>query len=177
MVNFSVVTEGQQVASLVRENAEVMQKVRDAFERKEFELETGRFQLFKPSKKEPVYRLTNTLQVTTNRVAEAGKIIDRAIKAGANGVDQLQFQLKDPSIFRDEAITLATKKAMQDGQTLAKAAGQSVSKILYLSLDGADPTPFQMRGSPVLMMSQTPIEPGQVDIRATVNLIYELGSL
>ena len=56
------------------------------------------------------YTLTNVIRVTTEDVDNAGKLIDTAVDAGANGIDRVSF-----------GLTKETEKEVS-GQALTKAA-------------------------------------------------------
>jgi uncharacterized protein YggE len=76
-------------------------------------------------------------------------------------------------------MTLATQKALRQAQVLATAAGAELGDILSLTLD----TPGGFSGSLAAdgrsdrLMTATdavPVTPGNVDIQATVTVIFEL---
>ena len=57
------------------------------------------------------YTATNVVQVETDDLEGVGRLIDVAIEAGANRVQQLSFGLKDDQPVRAEALREATVRA------------------------------------------------------------------
>jgi uncharacterized protein YggE len=124
------------------------------------------------------YRATNMVQVTIDDVSRVGTIIDAAIKAGANRVTGLSFQLRNPEAARQEALRLAVGKARADAEAIAGAVGQRVGPALAVTTAGAFPPPRIMRAQAGAMMeyskAPTPVEPGTIDISADVTVIFTL---
>lgn len=124
------------------------------------------------------YEVTNTIQIKTQKLPLADKIIGVAVQGGVNQVDQLNFNLNNPQLYRAEAIQLATQNAVSDAQALAGAAGVHLARILYLSLDHWQNYPH-IPGA--MMMTKagggndTPVEAGNVEIHANVQVIFEIG--
>ncbi len=126
------------------------------------------------------YRVTNSLQVQTAKMELAGDIIGAAMKAGANTVNSVQFGLADPREYREQAIKQAMKNARSDAQVLAAAAEDKIKRTLSLNLDNAVATPVHVQSERMMMRSATamdsapPLEAGDVNVRASVSVVYEL---
>jgi uncharacterized protein YggE len=124
------------------------------------------------------YRARNTVQVTTNDIAQAGNIIDAAIKAGANRVTNLNFQLRDPEAARQEALRLAVARAKTEAETIATALGQRLGPAIAATTTGgyAPPRPLEMRAMAATaeMAMAPPITPGLLEITAQVSVLYSL---
>jgi uncharacterized protein len=122
------------------------------------------------------YTATNTVQVRTGNLTQVGKIIDVAIQAGANNIHALRFTLKDAQAARAQALKEAAQKARAKADVLASALGLRIQRVLFVEEHGqATPIPVYARA----MMeagaaSQTPVEPGTIDVRATVTLTVEV---
>ncbi|PLX97943.1 MAG: hypothetical protein C0622_12135 [Desulfuromonas sp.] len=153
------------------------------------ELATGQFQIRPewslPPRPTPAnwqreivgYRVENELQVETPKVELAGKLLGLAQRAGANQVGNLQFDLADPESYRQEAITLATQKAVAKAQTLAAAAGTELGEIISISLDS--PTVMYRSGmvdAEVRMATAqaVPVVADKVEVSAGVTMVYRL---
>lgn len=187
----SVVTQAKDAEQAINDNADKMSQVIESLtplDLTQDNYETGRYSITPiystPPKNQTSswspeilgYRVTNSLNIHTDKITIAGPIIDQVTKAGANNIDQLRFELKDPSIYREEAITEATKNAMKDAKTLADAADVKLDKVVSLSIIGSPHFPVYKNA---LMMSArgfdaTPIESGDVEVRASVNITYEI---
>lgn len=122
------------------------------------------------------YEVTNTLHIKTDKVNLAGEIIDSVTAAGANTIDSIRFVLKDPLIYRAEAIAAATANAIADANALSKAAKVNIRRVFSVNLDDAQVNcpiarvPYLAKS----MASSTPIEAGDVEVSASVTLTYEV---
>jgi len=127
------------------------------------------------------YRVSSTMRITTSRLDLGGNLIATAIDAGANDIGHLVFGLADPRTDRVKAIQQATKNALSDARTLAEAGGVTLKKIRSLVLDGASAAPRYTQekaymGSRMAMDSAPapPIVSGDVTVRASVSLVWEI---
>ncbi len=125
------------------------------------------------------YEVTNAIQIKTQKLPLADKIIGAAVQGGVNQVDQLNFNLNNPQLYRAEAIQLAAQNAISDAQALAGAAGVKLTRVLYLSLDHWNNFPH-LPGATMMARAvagnETPLEAGNVEIHATVQMTFEIGS-
>ncbi|MBI3033249.1 SIMPL domain-containing protein [Candidatus Woesearchaeota archaeon] len=128
------------------------------------------------------YQVSHRLVVTTNDIELVGKVLDTAIKAGANNVDNIQFKLSDKKQKEVELQLLAeaTKDAKARAQTLAEAAGMNLGKVLSLGQStGYTPVYYNdYRKYAVAEMAATAepttINPQDVTVMVNVNVVYEL---
>ncbi len=124
------------------------------------------------------YRASNMVQVTVDSIPRVGPVIDVAIAAGANRANGVSFQLRDPDAARREALRMAVANARQDAETLAQASGHQLGELVQLSTTGAIvPPPVPMIMGAKRMQAEdvtTPVEPGELEISATVLAVYHL---
>jgi uncharacterized protein YggE len=123
------------------------------------------------------YTARNVVQVTTDELGAAGKIIDAATQSGANTVQRLQFTLKDDQAAQSQALREAAVKARAAAEALASALGVKILGLL--SADQSAPSRVQpLMGMAQLMSSPaappTPVAPGAIDIHASVTLTFEI---
>jgi uncharacterized protein YggE len=189
-----VVTEDPAASAALEENSRRMEAVIKALKKAglaEKEYETGRFSVRPVYSRRPRnagpewrpqitgYEVTNSLSVRTKKLERAGRLIEAANGAGANSID-INFDLADPRIHRDEAIATATANARSDAATLAEAAGVRLMRLLTINLDNAGwrpPTPKMARGMAMAEAAAAPpIRPGEVTVSAAVTLVYEIES-
>jgi len=194
-ISIGVVNDGRDATEVLRENSSRMADVIKALQQAGLEAgeyETGRFQVMPRYSRRPRtadeqwmpeivgYEVRNTVNIKTRRLDKAAEIIDAANKAGANSIDSIAFDLADPRKHRAEAIAEATRNAVDDAGVLAAAASLRLVRILSISLDSAEPMPPSPMSRRTMMAgavadAATPIEPGDVTIRASVSIIYEIG--
>lgn len=157
------------------------------------EYRTGQFQVrpvyTNPPKDPPAdwrqkishYEVTNTLQIKTQKLDIAGRLLSVASQAGSNRIDHIQFDLKNPREFRAEAIQKATQNAIDDATLLAEASHVKLVKVRYVALDPSQnhfPAPRMMMAKfSGEALSDVPLEAGDVEVRAVVEMIFEVGSL
>lgn len=157
----------------------------------ELDYQTGRFHIRpiykKTSKKQEdrdpaiitSYEVVNTIQVKTQKIDLADKILNAAVRGGANQIDQVNFNLNNPQAYREEAIKLAAQNALADANSLAAATNVKIMRILYLSLDhwqnlpGAHMLSKKFENEDAVQ-EQNLFEPGNVEIHATVNVTFEI---
>lgn len=126
------------------------------------------------------YLVTNSLQVTTSKIELAGRLLALAQQAGVNKAGHLRFSLTDPEAASRQAIAAATENARQRAETLARAAGVSLGKLLEAQVEktGSGRQPRLMMAeaaSARSMVSNVPISAGEVEVRAAVLLRYAFG--
>jgi uncharacterized protein YggE len=193
LLRVSVITEADQATDAMADNNSRMHAVVSAIKKtglSEKEYETGRFNLQpvysrRPARATPEwrpeilgYRVTSTLSIKTLQLEKAGAIIQAANDAGANAIDSIGFDLADPRKHRAEAIRTATANALADARVLGEAAGVRLVRIRTLTLDEAAPRPIVMQREMMvadgMAMAAPPITPGEVTVRATVTVVYEI---
>jgi uncharacterized protein YggE len=124
------------------------------------------------------YRAGNSVRVVVDDLAKVGDVIDDGVKAGANQIEELTFQLKDDTAARREALTGASKQARAKADAIAQAMGLRIDGVVEVTEGGVQimrPRMEMARGGAVAAMeAATPVQPGQVDVHATVTVTYRV---
>ncbi len=189
-----VTTLGKEANNVLSENSQKMLNVIEALEKNgllKTEYRTGQFTIqptYTPYPKNPPpdwkqsingYEVTHTILIKTDKIKQVGKFIDAASQAGANKIDDIRASLKDEQAYRSEAITLATKNAINDAKVMAEAAQVQLLRLLSLSLNESHVNPLRpltpMMFKASAAESTTPIEAGEIEIKANVTIVYEIG--
>lgn len=118
------------------------------------------------------YIVSNQLKVTIKEINKTGDIIDKAVKAGANEVYSISFNLADETQqkAREQALNNAAKAARSDADILANELGVVITGPLQVSTGGGTIT------TPIAMVEKsvtTPINPGDVTVSASVSVKYQ----
>jgi uncharacterized protein YggE len=129
-----------------------------------------------------MYRVNNSVHLTTQVLGRMGDIIASTTTAGANQVNSINFSLSDERQYRSQAINQAMANAKTDAQTLASASGNKIKRTLSLRLDNASASRVKVKASMErsrLMSDQSsfsppPISSGDITVRASVSAVYEL---
>lgn len=121
------------------------------------------------------YVVHNNVVVTVDSLTHAGRVIDLALESGANRAYGLSFQVRDPDAAYHEALTEALDQARRQAETLARAAGGALGPIISIETGGGYRPPRPLaRARLEAMAADTPIEPGEASISATVTATYRL---
>jgi uncharacterized protein YggE len=122
------------------------------------------------------YQASLSVQVKVRDIAKLGEVISAANDAGANAISGPSFTIDDPAPVRAEAIDEAVADARKSAEAMAKAAGKSVGEVLSLSSSdvGLVPGPTYGVSDRAAAAKDVPIEPGQLDITASVIVVFEL---
>lgn len=116
------------------------------------------------------YAARNLVRVDVRDIAQMGRLIDAAVRAGSNGVSSLTFDSSRREELRREALQMAMRKACAEASVMASAAGGSLGPLLQASTN--DVRPYQpqpmMREMAMAQAADTPITPGEMEIGVTV---------
>lgn len=122
------------------------------------------------------YVARNSLEVRLDEVEKVGEVIDASVMSGATSVSDVRFDLKDRGALEREALKQAVGDARGRVEALAAAAGRAIDRIVRVEDAGAivqpPPRPVMMMRAEVAAAPppETPVVPGQVEVRARVSL-------
>lgn len=118
------------------------------------------------------YQVSASLTITVRDIDKVNQIIDTATAKGANSVGGIQLTVdedKKKQLLQD-ARELAVKEAKSKAESLARAAGLSLGKIVNVQESfGSVPVPMYAKA----VGGDTEIQPGSTDISTSVTLFYE----
>jgi uncharacterized protein YggE len=120
------------------------------------------------------YVARNSIRIEVLKIDQVGALIDAGLSKEATGIGSLMFSSSKTEELRRQALTAAVARAKGDADAIARAAGGTLGDLLELSAQPLYDRPVPMAASGMLKearssMAQTPIEPGQLRISATVN--------
>ncbi|MCX6678950.1 MAG: SIMPL domain-containing protein [Methanothrix sp.] len=121
--------------------------------------------------KAPVFLSSNTVTVNLNNTADVGRVLDAAVSAGSNSIQEVTFDLQNPGPQRDQALTLAILDAQRKAEVAAKAAKVKLGRVLEIS-EGYGYVAAASRSAAFDVA--TPILPGKMEITASVTVTYEI---
>jgi len=133
-----------------------------------------------PSPVEPIvigFRVNNDLRVVVRNITNIAAVVDSSVAASGDHiqVSGVTFGLLDESQLKDQARVAAVEQAKHRAVVLSKAAGMALGNLIEMTEDeqGAMPMPkFAMPASDA--ESSTPIAQGQIDVSASVKMVYQL---
>lgn len=127
------------------------------------------------------YNATAMLSIYVRDIAQAGAVIDAAMKAGANQLRSVEFMSSDDSAARDQALTLAVQDGMHKAQVIAKAAGlnlpavpDKITEESAYSYSGVNRTYAYEDSGTMDTAAATTLQAGLLSITATVGIEYDI---
>ncbi|MBM7586328.1 uncharacterized protein YggE [Bacillus pakistanensis] len=120
------------------------------------------------------YEVRQIFQITIRDINKVGKIIDEALKCGANVVESIQFVHSDPGFYYQNALTAAYKTAFQKAKTLSHASGQNLNPQPKVINEQPINVPIPYANVQLLKAADqgAPVQPGQIAIRAVVSVEF-----
>ena len=120
------------------------------------------------------YVARNAVEVRVDTLSRLGEILDLAVGAGATRLGGISFELKDRDAAERAALRRAVADARQRAEAAAEGAGVRIERIMRIEEQRAvlpPPRPMMMgMRAEMAQQPETPIAPGEIEIRATVTL-------
>lgn len=141
------------------------------------------------------YRIHNIVAVTLRDVDQTSDVIAAAFEAGANQVVDVEFYTNELRKYRDQAREMAMQAASEKANALAQAAGAETDCVLTISENSSsyfngwswwygsnNPNLWTQNSvqnarpsaSEPAAREDTPVNPGQISIRAEVSVTFSL---
>lgn len=190
MVSLGAVVEAKQALDAQRQLAQVMQRVIKDIKAQgvpDEKIRTAGLSL-NPVYSHPVpkagqepepprivgYRAANTVRVQVDDLERVGGVIDAGIAAGANQLSGLAFDLRDDLKHRKQALQLAAQEARTKAEAMASALNLQLGEVLEIREEGGPALHPAERRFAAPAAAGTPIQPGQVQVAASVSVRFRL---
>jgi uncharacterized protein YggE len=191
-VTFAMETRAEAADAAADANAEAMDRVVQALRAAGFPgLDLGTFgYALRPeyaleqdqrTRRIVAYTVLNNIGATIEDVEAVGRLIDTAIRAGANRVGGISFYREDTSTARREALAEAVRTARSEAEVIASALGRVLGAPLEVRGGAERPSPRTFQGEAVAAMgvaaraADTPIEESDQVVTANVWIRFSLG--
>lgn len=122
------------------------------------------------------YRVTNQVGVRVRELRRLGEVLDAVVRAGANVMSGIRFEVSD----RDEVLDHARRRAMADARrratVYAQEAGVRLGPVVAIQ-EQAVSIPFpRMQAARTLAVdaAHVPIEEGEEEVRAQVSVTFRI---
>lgn len=119
------------------------------------------------------YTANNTVEAIITDLSVIGRAIDEAIKAGANRVSSLRFGLQNDAPQREQALRAAVVQARSKAQAIAGGANVRLGTVLAIE-EASRGIVIPTNRIDATAAAPTPIETGQVEVRADVTAEFEI---
>ncbi|MDE1176639.1 MAG: SIMPL domain-containing protein [Edaphobacter sp.] len=135
--------------------------------------------LTEAQKAERQFQVTQSWTVKTE-ANEAAKLLDVAVKAGANQSGQIEWGFKDDNAPDAEAAAKAIKRARGQAELMASSLGAKLGSLLYASNEAQPSGPRPMMRSmamasvPMDKVEPLAINPREIERSATVYAVFAI---
>jgi uncharacterized protein YggE len=122
------------------------------------------------------YVARNTVEVRVDDLAKVGDVLDAVVASGATTIHGLRFDVKQREQLEASALQAAVKSASFKAQAIATGSNRTIDRILQIEeLTANNPRPMTRDAFMVARAeAQTPVAPGELEIRAQVRLIVAI---
>jgi uncharacterized protein YggE len=120
------------------------------------------------------YRASNMVRVQIDDIERAGAVIDAGITAGANQLNNLSFGLRDDIQYRKQALQLAAQEARAKAEAIASSLNLQLGEVIEVREEGVRPPHPVERRFAAPAADATRIQPGQVQVGASVTVRFRL---
>jgi len=185
LVDLGVRSESADSAAAFAQNAEDMQAVLDALKAAgitDKDMQTLNVSLGqrvenqgKPNERR-VFVASNSVQVTIHDLSSVGSVIDAAVKAGADSVSDIRFQLSNPNTIRTDALSQAVAGARTKADALAQAAGAKILRVVTIEEQSFQPPVYRaMPSASHNAALVTPVvPPSSLEMSVTISVVWEI---
>ncbi|NDB32280.1 MAG: DUF541 domain-containing protein [Nitrososphaeria archaeon] len=195
-INFGVEVQKPTAKEALDENSDKMNEVIDAIKSAGInsdEITTSQFSIYPvyesyQEKETGIYKqkltgysVSNIIQVKTPKMDLASEIIDAAVGAGVNRVDNVWFSLSDKKQQQvsDDLLAEAIKNAQSKAEKALVPLNYKIIGVKYVSLDGGyypPPMPYYGAMDAGVAKSATPIFSSDQQVSASATVVFLIGS-
>jgi uncharacterized protein len=187
-VSIGIESRAEQVTAALNENNNQAARIAETLRElgvDERDIQTSAFNVFPMQEYSPmgelmgtVYVVNNTVNITVRNLQSLGELLDSVVRAGANNIHSIQFDVDNKEVAVKEARRLAIANARQNALELADAAGVQLGELVTLNVysNGSAAPLFdgKMFGGLGSASSNVPIAAGQLMITMIADLSYEI---
>ncbi len=120
-----------------------------------------------------IYQVNNTVYVTVRDLTKLGDLLDATVKAGANNINSIEFDVADKTAALAQARQASVDNAKAQADQLTKATGVQLGEVQTISYsDSTPPVPVPFARADSLAASSVPISAGSLQISTTVSIVY-----
>jgi uncharacterized protein YggE len=187
-ISIGVQTQNEDAAEAVAENNAMAQEIMETladFGIAEDDIRTSDFSIWPQQDYDPngdiratTYSVQNTVHVTVRDLDDLGDLLDAVVTSGANTIFGINFDAADRTSAEAEALEAAVENADAQAEILAGAANIERGEVLSMSSGSSGPPIIPLDrfgiGGAAAESAVAPISPGQLEIHATVLVVYQI---
>jgi uncharacterized protein len=116
------------------------------------------------------FSVSNQIDVTIRQIAQVGEVLDRVVELGATDIGGIEFLHTDQSKALDQAREAAMHDARRKAEVYAKAAGQTLGEVVWITEDQGYALPAPSVAMRAAIAPAPPIAAGEdtLHVRITV---------
>jgi uncharacterized protein YggE len=184
VVTIGVQTDAEEAAAALTQNSQQMQSLVAAVRQAgvasaDIQTQTIRLQpdytTQQNQQKLSGFTAINTVQVRVSKLDNLGSLLDAAVQAGGNTINQIQFEISDTSQLHKQARQAAMQSAKEKASELAGLADAQLGPVVSINENSAVPQPYALGASAAPSASvAVPVEPGTQNVTVNVQVTWEL---
>ena len=126
------------------------------------------------------YNVSNHVTVKINNLDNVGKVVDAAVSAGANDINNLSFQNDVSQQLSDSLTTVAIQNGRHKAEVIAEALGRTLGPVKTVSISTTETSTMDSGyyRNPVMLKAAletaTPVEKGSLIVSQDANITYYL---
>jgi len=122
------------------------------------------------------YVARNTVEVRVDELPKLGDVLDAVVNSGATNLHGVRFDVKQRDQLEAAALQMAVKNASAKAQAIAQGSNRAVDRILKIEevSSGGGPVPMMRQMAMARADTATPVEAGELEIRAQVRLVVAM---
>ncbi len=185
-INIGVHTEADDISEGLNQNTAQANAITAALTKMGIEkkdIQTSNFNVWPNDRYDPItgqvtgryFAIDNTVNVTVRDLAILGEALNAVVKAGANSIYGITFDVNDRSTAIAEARDLAIKDAQTKAKKIADSSGVSLGKLINVSVyEGYMPTPYGTFDGMSVEAATVPIAAGTLNITMQASLTFAI---
>ena len=126
------------------------------------------------------YNVSNHVTIKINNLDNVGKVVDAAVSAGANDINNLSFQNDVSQQLSDSLTTEANQNGRHKAEVIAAALGRTLGPVKTVSISTTETSTMDSGyyRNPVMLKAAletaTPVEKGSLIVSQDANITYYL---
>ncbi len=186
----AVETMSPDAKQAAQDNANIMTKVKHAVigaGAAPDKIETDNYTMYpvyeydKGKVKSRSYQVNNRMKVVVENLTQTGSVMDAAISAGANRIENVMFTVRNPGKYKDDALREAAQDARRKADIIAASLGKTVTNVISVTDNSVHVGPrnymMNMRMAAANGMADqetTPMEGGDAKVESTMTIVFEI---
>lgn len=186
----AVETMSPDAKQAAQDNANIMTKVKHAVigaGAAPDKIETDNYTMYpvyeydKGKVKSRKYEVNNRMKVVVEDLTKAGAVMDAAISAGANRIENIMFTVRNPGKYKDDALREAAQDARRKADIIAASLEKTVTNIISVTDNSVRVSPrnYMMNarmagGNDMAESATTPMEGGDAKVESSVTVVFEI---